>query len=339
MKKYYNLFIILVFLMSINLILANNNCNPSIEIVNQDPTPAIPNSYVKLVFEVSGLYNCDGFTVKLAPEYPFSLDPGYDTIQSISKTPSVVGGYKDTWNFAYKIRVADDALEGDYELKLFTTEGINTNLQSVSNIRSFNLSLIDSQTDFATVIQDSSGSQISLGIVNTGKNTANSLIVSIPTQENFRSSGTSEQIVGNLAAGDYTIVSFSISPKNSRNNSQNRQSGIENNPQNQILKIKMDYTDAIGKRRSVIKEIDYNANQGNSTAIFRNFSSQNRRDISSGISIWWYIISGIIIILIVLSFIYKKYKKKSHHLSTDNNSKISKNDPNWVSSVRTQHKK
>ena len=53
-------------------------CDMAISLINQDPYPAIPGEYVKLVFELSGVGspNCQGSVFEIAPEYPFSSDPG-----------------------------------------------------------------------------------------------------------------------------------------------------------------------------------------------------------------------------------------------------------------------
>ena len=112
--------------------------------------------------------------------------------------------------------------------------------------KDFNITITDVQTDFDVVIQEASGTQVSIGIVNIGKNTANSLIVRIPQQENFRASGTSEQIVGNFAAGDYTIVSFNIISiaRNARNATLPRNfTQFSSQNASQPLKIQIDYTD------------------------------------------------------------------------------------------------
>ena len=201
---------------SIEIVRADSStlCNPDISLINQDPAPAVPNGYVKVIFEVSNLGNCpNGFSVKLDPQYPFSLDSGTNPVQELKQNPFTTNDYKSVWNVPYTIRVAQDALEGDYYLNLLYSTGANKNFNYLSASQSFNISIRDVQTNFYAVVQDYANSQVSVGIVNTGKNTANSMVVSIPQQNGFTVTGTSQQIVGNLAAGDYTIVSFKITPR------------------------------------------------------------------------------------------------------------------------------
>lgn len=328
----------LAFCMSLVGVFAANSpntplCNPKINLVYQDPFPAVPDSYMKVVFEVSGLDNCNGYAIQLRPEYPFSLDPGVNAVRSIEKNP-FAAGYKSAWNVPYTVRVASDALEGEYYIKIRQHQGTSEDFESAASEEEFNISIVDSQTDFAVVIQDASGSQASIGVVNIGKNTANSMIVSIPSQESFRATGTSQQIVGNLAAGDYTIASFAITPARmtARNNTRTPTPGqIPSADQDQqMLKIQIDYTDGIGQRRSVVKEIPYsNSFSGNVT--LGNFIGRNRQN-SSGFSWWWYVAIAIIAILIIW-FIYRKYRAKKKRDGS------SEHVPDWVSRERKTHKK
>ena len=275
--------ILLMFsIANINLSMAdtttsNTLCFPNIQLINQDPNPAIPGEYVKVLFEVSGLDNlaCKGMAVKLNPQYPFSLDPGYDPIQTMSGS-TYTSGYKSTWMIPYNIRIADDAFEGDYQLKMIYHNGNSEDFETYGFIeKTFNVTVTDVRTEFATVIQGTSGTQISIGIVNTGKNTANSMVVGIPRQENFMVTGINQQIIGNLAAGDYTIVNFNINSMNQRNATmgtpffnttrmRNQSSSYSGN--SQMLKVQIDYTDGIGKRRNVTKEIEFSSSSaGNLT--------------------------------------------------------------------------
>jgi hypothetical protein len=335
------------FLANIILILAaSNSCTPEIKLINQDPDPAIPSSYVKLLFQVSGLENpacSEGIAVKMVQNYPFSLDSANNSIQTLEGS-TYSKGYKTTWNVPYNMRIADDALDGSYELELLLHVGGGTNFESFATGKTFNISVSDSRTDFDIVVQEVSGTQASLGIVNTGKNSANSLVVSIPQQENFRITGTNEQIVGNLAAGDYTIVSFNIAPKNQRNMTRiNGREQPDNSAENQLLKIQIEYTDEIGKRRVAEKELELSSSvfQGNVTANsgFNGQTNFYSRRNNVGISIWWYVLGIVILVVAVLIIVYKKYEhkikdfyKKRHH------EKVSGNTPNWVLTERTHNK-
>lgn len=336
-------FIIISALFAIAIMNAGANaattaCNPTINLINQDPSPAIPNDYVKVVLDISGLENanCNGFSVKLVPEYPFSLDPGYDSVQTMDGN-TFISDNSQSWLVPYRIRVADDALEGDYNLKLLYHQGNSkdfTSLTSLYSTQDFKITITDMQTNFDVVVQEASGNQLSLGIVNTGKNTANSLVVKIPQQDNFMAAGTSEQIVGNLAAGDYSIVSFSIAPSTSRNMPQSRnfsQARAGNftfsGSSPTSLKVQLDYTDGIGKRRNVTEDIQI----GNS--LFRATNStvrniQGQAASKPGISVAGYIF---LIIMVASGIIFYRKSGKKH-------SKKSSGIPEWVSAERHRKK-
>ena len=73
-NKFFAVIIIslsLIIFANINLT-AVSGCSPIITLLNQDPNPAIPGGYVRVIYEVSGMQepDCNGMTVKLIPEYP-----------------------------------------------------------------------------------------------------------------------------------------------------------------------------------------------------------------------------------------------------------------------------
>jgi len=325
-------FILVIMLASFNLA-ADSSCKPKISLVNQDPTPADPNSYVKVVFEVSGLLDCDGFAVKLDPKYPFSIDPDVNPVQTIDKF-SYLPNYKSTWTVPYKIRVAQDAFEGEYQLGMLYHVGTNQEFGASEGRAEFNISITDTQTDFDVVVQGVSNNQVSLGVVNTGKNTANSLVVGIPKQDSFRTTSSSEQIVGNLAAGDYTIVTFSITQTIARNMTQVRPQNINfsASQNNQLLNVQLDYTDSIGKRRSIIKELEMDNLLSLGNISGTNFRAGQRATTTSSSSskTWWYVLG--IAIIIILAYLYRDKIKSLYK-------KTSKNAPDWVLAERTRHKK
>jgi len=66
-------------------------------------------------------------------------------------------------------------------------------------------------TDFEIVLQQYSSGSVTFAVSNTGAYVASSVIVSIPSQMNYVASGTSSSSLGNLDAGDYTLVTFQVS--------------------------------------------------------------------------------------------------------------------------------
>jgi hypothetical protein len=102
---------------------------------------------------------------------------------------------------------------------------------------------VGGETDFDVTFSESSAGKTSLSVANTGNNPALSVTVRIPQQENFEVRGSTASIVGNLDEGDYTIVSFQVTPSQ-------RNAAQDNN-----LKVLIEYTDATGVRRTVEKTV------------------------------------------------------------------------------------
>lgn len=86
------------------------------------------------------------------------------------------------------------------------------------------------------VPEESSGGQVTLYVVNIGRNPIYSTIVKVPKQSGFVSQGPSSSVVGNLDAGDYAVTSF-----------QGR---------GESLSVEVAYTDKLGVRRTVEKEVE-----------------------------------------------------------------------------------
>jgi hypothetical protein len=156
------------------------------------------------------------------------------------------------------------------------------------------------------------------------------MIVKIPNQESFVVSGTNGQMVGNLESGDYSIVSFSVS-KVGRSASD--------------LTIEIDYTDSIGERRTILKQVQLNSQvlssnvTGMPSGMSGNFAGgefpQQGKTNSNN-----YVKIGILLIVIVaLGFVYLKYSKKIKELFKKINfkkkNKVGSSEiPSWVKNFK-----
>lgn len=311
------IFLLCLFcILGINLVIAVENvsptCNLDITLVNQDPYPAMPDAYVDIVFQVSGLQDprCNGAKMELIPSYPFSLDnnDGYRSIKGTTFTKDA----KNEWLVPYKLRVNKDALDGPTDIKVGYAPGYSD--EYITKV--FNITVQDSRTNFDAVIQENTGSEVSIALANTGKFTANSVIVKIPEQESFKATGTDGQMVGNLESGDYTIVSFAVSPKG----------------RGGILKFDIYYTDNIGERRIINMELPMSVNS-NALSMQRFGATAVGKTTTSSWSSWY----TYIIILVVLIGIYVAYKKKwFRKIKSDS---MTKNAPDWVKNSKDKEKK
>lgn len=257
--------------------------------IRQDPFPSNPGEYTDIYIKID---NTGGDLANpnfdLVLKYPFSLDPSSDNSTDL---PGISAGEKIT--FHYRLRVDKNALPGDYEIEFKAFGGADTYY-----VYYFNIKVDDVTSSFDIALQEVSKDGVSLALSNTGKNTANSITVRIDKQEDFDLLGPSSYIIGNLNAGDYTIVSVQVAPKNIDAVSQFN------------LKVQIDYTDTIGNRRTVNKELPVVMSQQikNGFKELKDFAlyGANKTE-STGISrIYFYVVIAIAFVLIVISFYRKK---------------------------------
>jgi hypothetical protein len=263
-------------------------------LVSQNPISANPGEYVELLFQVEnkGANDAENVTLELIPEYPFSLDPGVSATQEIGTIKGLQNS-NNVFSVKYKLKVDKDAIDGENEIKLKYSEGDG----SVYNVDTFNVSVLNSRTDFDVFAQDST----TIAIANTGANTASAVIVRIPEQQNFRVNGTSASIIGNLNAGDYTLVTFQLLSV--------RTSNISSEPS--ILTAEISYTDTLGIRRTIQKNVSYGFSvSGFNENVTGRFTQRGQSSILSGNSLLYIGIGAVGIIAIVVVIKVKTRKKK-----------------------------
>ncbi len=340
-----NILMMVVFVAILQLFVLDANaapipddyCSPVITLLNQDPIPASPGEYVKVVFQVTDIDRaaCNGTVFEILPDFPFSLDSG-ETKRSLDYD-SYSGAYSNTsWMISYKLRVDDDAVEGYNELKVkYGTYSLGENHFF---IETFDIDVENPKTSFDGVIQSTDGNEVAIAIANTGKNTANSMIVRVPEQDSFEVSGTDGQMIGNLDSGDYSTVAFTVtskkttqSPMMNGNESAKKSdekpdmnSNLINATKNQKsnLELLISYTDAIGVRRNstLVLPMSTTSSSMNMTG----FQNRNKSSTPS-----WLIAAIVIVVLGVGWKVYKKMKENAEH------KKQQKNDtPDWVKKER-----
>jgi len=228
-------------------------------------------------------------------------------------------GANSYYDIQTQVSVNPSATAGVYPLSIsiqyIDKSGANQTISSTAGIE------VGGGTDFDVSIQDSTSGTTTLAIANIGANTAYSAIVSIPQQENFRASGTSTSVIGNLDAGDYTLVNFQIASTRavtniSTNQGMNQPSTIQETNQTSTgrgknLIVEISYTDTLGVRRTIQKEV---SQEGISLSIPGAFGSRTVSQSSgigsvmSGNGGLLYIIIGIVGITAIVVFL--KFRKR-----------------------------
>ncbi len=199
--------------------------------IRQDPFPANPGSYLDLYLRVENTGgNIDNPKFELRLSSPLSLD----SINNVEQFPALGSGDKLTLH--YKINIDKDAFPGEYDLE-FRAYGS----ENLYYPYFFKIKVDDVTTDFDVALQDVTKDGVAIAISNIGKNNANAITVRLDNQQDFELLGIPSYIIGNLNSGDYTIINTLLKPKD--------------NTGNKVLKLSIDYTDIIGTRRTLEKEI------------------------------------------------------------------------------------
>jgi|SRR3989338_7344172 len=232
------LLIVLFFVFLFSLVSA---CILDVKLINQDPYPALPGDYVKVVFQLTGLEDpsCGLVTFQLLQSYPFSLDLGINNEVTV-RSGTYAKDYDSSLIIPYKLRVDENAVDGDNSLnvRFFTT---NTNNNLYQN-RNFNISVKDSRTDFEINVKDYSYTtkKLVFEILNSGKNDVEALTIEIPDQSNIKIIGADRSIVGSLGANEEDVASFEADLSEGE------------------ITLDILYTDQVGVRRTVEKAVKFN---------------------------------------------------------------------------------
>lgn len=210
---------------------------------------------------------------------------------------------------------------------------------------------ISGKTTFDIVLQTSTGTTTTFAVVNTGANTASSVVVSIPQQASYSITGTSSTSVGNLEAGDYTLASFSLTATTSnmtRNGTMQvpsfNRTGMNSPPADRnftggrtmfmnqsfsgmggnMLLVQIAYTDVFGIRQTIQKQVNLSSSTTNgfssrsttqgSSGMYPGSFSGGSESTDLGNSIL-YIGIGVVGIVIIVAVIQLGRKKKLSNLS------------------------
>jgi len=212
------------------------SCDLSVSLINQDPYPAIPGDFVKIVFQINGVDNpeCGRVDFELLENYPLVFDPNFK-----SKVTLNAGIYqKDFSSFLiapYKVRLDGDALDGDNPIEVRYKFGTNAGYET----KQFDLNVEDSRADFEVHIKDYEidTNILTFEILNIAEQDIEALTIEIPTQEGIIVKGSNINIEGDLDSNDYLTTSF------------------EAVPQKGFITMNITYTDSINKRRVVEKNV------------------------------------------------------------------------------------
>jgi hypothetical protein len=279
MEKRILLSLILMILAINSILAATTSCNPQTTLINQDPYPAIPGDYVKLVFQVNGIQdpNCGTISINLRQNFPFTIDP-------TEKNPIVIesGIYERNFNSfltaPFKVRVDENAIDGENTIEVATS---NNELVSLSL---FNVTVEDSRSDFEIFIKDykTTTKIMTLEVLNTGKNNVKALTIEIPKQKHIEIKGANRNIVGDLDSNEYSTADFEVASAGGD------------------INLNLYYTDSISVRRTLNKTITFDPEY------FQNRATDAKSSKTK------YLIP-IVILIVIGIIVYRKFKKRRIH--------------------------
>jgi len=188
------------------------------------------------------------------------------------------------------------------------------------------MSFVGGGTDFDIAFSETSSGQTSFTIANIGSNPASSVSVIVPQQEGWTVSGSNSMIIGNLNTGDYTVASFELQSSQSGMDATGQQKNMtqeelmaQRTQTQGYLKIQIAYTDTMGERKLVEKEVSMNSQNlvGTTTdseatttqATMANFRGRGMVQQKSFFSMYkWYIM--VLAVLVVFGSAFWKYRKE-----------------------------
>lgn len=275
--------IIALVLMSFIFPTVSAVCDLEASLINQDPYPAVPGDYVKLLFQLKGLEDpsCENIYFELVEEYPISLDPGDDAV--IHRAGGTfTKDFESHLTMPYKVRVDPDALNGDTPIEVrYASTSLATSIPATFHSSTFNLNIQDVKSDFEIFVKEYSPSTnvLTFEILNIGETDIEALTIEILPQEGIIVKGASRNIIGSLDSNDFTTADFEAKP--SKGN----------------IDLIIYYTDSINVRRFI-----------NKTVMFDPEPFEGRNDGKSSNTTTY------LIVLVILGsigyYFYRRHKKK-----------------------------
>jgi len=267
--------IIILSLILMPLVMANS-CSLDVSMINQDPYPAIPGDYVKVVFQIDGIENpeCGIVTFELKENYPFSLDPGVTNRITIN-AGTYSRSYSSFYLATYNLRVNGDALEGNNPIEV-----VYSSKNGAELLEEFDIYIEDTRADFEIHIKnyDYSTKTLTFEILNTEDVDVEALTIEIPKQEGIQVKGANKKVIGDLDSNEYTTADFEA---------------VLSEGETEIT-LNIIYTDSINVRREMTKQVTFDSSY---------FKGRNGSQKSMP---WFWII---VVLLVVGWFVWRRIKK------------------------------
>ncbi|MCK4650261.1 hypothetical protein KAT36_03445 [Candidatus Pacearchaeota archaeon] len=277
MKK--DVMLVFLLLLSSGFTLAETACDLDVTLLNQDPYPAVPGDYVKLVFQIEGLDSpdCNDITFNLLADYPIEFNPGESGLRTFKKV-DYIKDYETNLLIPYEVRINEDALDG--------ANPIEVRVQSQNDApltKTFNIEVDDVRANFEIYVKDYDYAthELTLEVLNIAEADVEALTIEIPKQGSINIKGANRVVVGDLDSNEYTTAEFEAVPSDGE------------------FKVNMIYSDIINTRRSAEETVNFDSS-------YFTDRKADKKTIGIGTYIFW----AVIVLLIGWWGIRKFQKKK-----------------------------
>ncbi len=269
--------ILILLLMISGLTTAEAVCDLNVTMLQQDPYPAVPGDYVKLVFQADGTDSpaCKNLNFNLLEQYPIKFNPGETGLRNFKRV-DYIKDYAPRILIPYEVRLDENALDGPNKIKVELQSGTDAPI-----IKEFNIEVNDPRADFEVHIKNYNYAtkDLTLEVLNIAESNTEALVVNIPKQENIIIKGPNKVIVGDLDSNEYTTADFEATPSNGE------------------IKLELIYSDSTNTRRTKEETIKYD-----STYFTNRIADQKTTPI------WTYALY-VAIFLVLIYWIFKRKNK------------------------------
>lgn len=288
------------------------------EVIQIDKSTLVPGRQSSLKFTINNLGNAPlrDLTFYWENTDNIVLPVGSDNTKYIKYIE--IGNNSD---LEYQVIADTNAQPGLYKLNLHLSyqDSLSNQTKTINTIAGI---YVGGGTDFDVAFSDNSNGQMSFSVANIGSNPANSVSVMIPEQNSWSLSGPNSVIIGNLNKGDYTVASFKLQSAISNITSQNRvgrnnssypqgrsfQRSTNSSPDTLLMEIA--YTDTMGVRTVVEKQVNLgsqnSASAAGQTGLAGRRGTTQTTSASAIPTYYWYIL-GIAVVFIGV-VVHRKYK-------------------------------
>jgi LPXTG-motif cell wall-anchored protein len=281
MKTKNYLFILLTCLiLTTSLNLAQEKlCNPKVEILNQNPYPAIPGEKLEIVFTISNIdsNDCGEIEFEILDEFPFSVAKTSKSLHII-QTGTFTKNYNSFKTIPIDFTVDSDAMDGNNPLEVRYKSSRSS---GGSVLERFNIEIKDIRADFEIFVSsyNPATKEITFEILNIGKEDIEALTVEVKKQEDVKIYETNKKNIGDLSSKEDTSATFKLDIDTDQ------------------IELIISYSDITKKRREITKKVAFDS------SLFGN-------DINSKGNNYFYWIILTIVIIVALYFFLKKKKRK-----------------------------